>query len=297
MLPDRGPELAQLFGAVLTGQNGGIGSGQSFYAGKCQTAKRQKVHQPVMFFAPGTIQKLRGNAGHVMGPVGAIRHIRCAQLPQNPFCLCLDVLCRQGLAAQMFLTHQINKAIQHGGVAVYFIAAPDRIRVIVGDSLSPFFVVGRVAPIPILELDSVGQNQHHPVHAVGLDHALGSIVAEIHSIEVFTHRRFNSLLAFVICTKGSTVFLQLTMLFRIRYRMRIERDHIALLLRNFGIIRGTHGCSYQFAIDLCKHLRHLEVLTELFEKLRFKCCKIVLTHTNHQKCTSHHIINTARIIS
>ena len=31
----------------------------------------QKIHQPVMVFAPGTIQKLRGNAGHVMGPVRA----------------------------------------------------------------------------------------------------------------------------------------------------------------------------------------------------------------------------------
>ena len=153
MLPDRRSGLAQLLGAVLAGQDGGIGSRKSLHTGKRQTAKRQEIHQPVMVFAPGTVQKLRGNTGHVMGPVGAVRHIRCAQLPQNPFCLCLDVLYRQGLAA-----HQINKAIQYGGVAVYRIANPDGIGVIVGDGLCPFLVAGRVAPIPVLELDGVGKD-------------------------------------------------------------------------------------------------------------------------------------------
>ena len=96
----------------------GIGSRQPFHAGKGQTAERQKIHQPVMVLAPGTIQKLRGNAGHVMGPVGTVWRIRCAQLPQYSFRLCLDVRCRQGLA-HLFHTDQIYKPIQHGGMAVY----------------------------------------------------------------------------------------------------------------------------------------------------------------------------------
>ena len=99
----------------------------------------------------------------------------------------------------MFLAHQINKAIQYGGVAVYCIANPDGIGVIVGDGLGPFLVPGRVAPIPILELDGVGQDQHHPVHTIGLDHALCGIVTEIHPVEVFPHRRFNGFLALEIC--------------------------------------------------------------------------------------------------
>ena len=142
-----------------------------------------------------------------MGPVGAVRHIRCAQLPQNPFCLCLDVLCRQGLAAQMLLAHQINKAIQYGGVAVYRIANPDGIGVIVGDGLGPFLIAGRLARVRVLELDGVSKNQHDPVHAVGFDHALGGIVTEIHSVEVFLHRRFNGFLALEICPVGGTVLL------------------------------------------------------------------------------------------
>ena len=64
-------------------------------------------------------------------------------------------------ASLLFLAHQINETIQHGRVAVYSIATPDGIRVIVGDALGPFFVPGRIAPIPVLELDGVGKDLEH----------------------------------------------------------------------------------------------------------------------------------------
>ena len=171
-----------------------------------------------------------------MGPVGAVRHIRCAQLPQNPFCLCLDVLCRQGLAAQMFLSHQINKPVQNSGVAVQGIPTPDGIGVVVGDGLCPFLVAGRVAPIPVLELDGVGKDQHDPVHAVGLDHALGGIVTEIHPVEVFPHRSFNGLLALEIGVVGGPVLLQLPMLFRIGSGVRVNGGFPQLRLGLASII-------------------------------------------------------------
>lgn len=85
-----------------------------------------------------------------MGPVGAGRHIRCAQLPpQNPFASAWMSSAVKGWR-RMLLAHQINKAIQYGGVAVYRIANPDGIGVIVGDGLGPFLIAGRVARVRVL---------------------------------------------------------------------------------------------------------------------------------------------------
>jgi hypothetical protein len=69
-------------------------------------------------------------------------------------------------------------------MAVYGIAVADSIGVVVGNGLCPRLVAGRVTTIPVLELDGIGQNKHHPVNTVGLNYILGSITAEIHPVEV-----------------------------------------------------------------------------------------------------------------
>src|SRR5699024_6594712 len=64
--------LAQLFGTVLAGQNGNIGAGQVLHAGDRQATDRQQRQQLVVGLGAGAGQKIRRNAGHVMGAVGAV---------------------------------------------------------------------------------------------------------------------------------------------------------------------------------------------------------------------------------
>ena len=135
-------------------------------------------------------------------------------------------------AALLFFTHQINKAIQHSRVAVQDITTTDDFVVIVGNGLSPFFVASGVAPIPVLKLDGVSQNHSHTLHAIGLDHTLCRIVAEIHSVEVFPHRRFNGLLALEIYIVGGSVLLQLPMFFCIGGRMGIDLRCLQFFLQD-----------------------------------------------------------------
>ena len=78
MFSDRGTGFALLFRPVLTGPNGGIGSGQPLHAGKGQTVERQEVHQPITGVASRTIQKLRGNAGCVVSSVWTVQRIAAA---------------------------------------------------------------------------------------------------------------------------------------------------------------------------------------------------------------------------
>ena len=118
-------------------------------------------------------------------------------------------------ATLLFFSHQINKAIQHSRVAVQDITTTDGFGVLVGNGLSPFLIASGVTPIPVLKLDRVRQNHGHTLHAIGLDHTLCRIVAEIHSDEVLPHRRFNRLLALAIYIVGSSVLLQLPMFSRI----------------------------------------------------------------------------------
>ena len=124
-------------------------------------------------------------------------------------------------AALLFFSHQINKAIQHSRVAVQDITTTDGFGIIVGNGLGPFLIASGVTPIPVLKLDGVGKDQRHTLHAIGLDHTLCRIVTEIHSVEVFPHRRFNGLLALEICIVGNPVLLQFPMFSRIGGRVGI----------------------------------------------------------------------------
>src|SRR5699024_4783777 len=99
----RGAPLAQLLGAVLAGQDGDIGAGQVLHAGDRQTAKRQQRHQLVVGLGACAGQKVRRNAGHVVGAVGAVGRIRRTKLLQEPGGLGVDFLRRQRLEPQIVL--------------------------------------------------------------------------------------------------------------------------------------------------------------------------------------------------
>src|SRR5699024_2035113 len=128
-----------------------------------------------------------------------------------------------GMAALLFLPHQVNKAVQHSRVTVQRITTANRIGVVVSNCLSPFLSPVGLASIPSLTLDGVGQDQHNPVQTIGLNHTFGGILVKVHPIKMFPHRRFNSLLALEIGPVGSRVLFQFSMLRRIGGSVRISR--------------------------------------------------------------------------
>ena len=76
--------LAQLLAAVLFGQDSDIGAGPVHQPGDRQAAERQQRHQPIVGLGACAGQKVRRNAGHVVGAVGAVGMLRHAQFLQEP---------------------------------------------------------------------------------------------------------------------------------------------------------------------------------------------------------------------
>ena len=158
-----------------------------------------------------------------------------------------------GMAALLFLPHQVNKAVQHSRVTVQRITTANRIGVVVRNCLSPFLITVGIASIPILKLDGVGQDQHNPVQTIGLNHTFGGILVKVHPIKMFPHRRFNSLLALEIGPVGSPVLFQFSMLRRIGGSVRISRRCPQFLFGSAYIIGSVlntiphhiHVCSLQ----------------------------------------------------
>ena len=145
-------------------------------------------------------------------------------------------------------------------------------------------------PETVLKLDGVGQNQSHTLHAIGLDHTLCRIVTEIHSVEVFPHRRFNGLLALEICIVGNPVLLQFPMFSRIGGRVGIDRCCSQFLFSSahiVGTVLNTVPDHIHIAgLQLFKITVHIRQRRGRFQKRLGLCVgQLQLLHRHHNILT------------
>ena len=151
-------------------------------------------------WVPARGQKVRRDAGHVMGAVGAVGRIRRTKLLQQPGGLGVDFLRRQRLEPQIILPRLAQEQIDQTGVAVHHevqvAVAAEAVRV--GrdvHGLGPRFV-GRAEPsIPFHLLYGVCQHIEGAGVAELLDH-LGHRVSVQPVVPVmFRNGRLDGLLA------------------------------------------------------------------------------------------------------
>ena len=174
-------------------------------------------------------QKVRRNAGHVMGAVGAVGRIRRTKLLQQPGGLGVNLLRRQRLEPQIILPRLAQEQIDQAGVTVHHevqvAVAAEAVR---GGrdvhGLGPRFV-GRAEPsIPIFLLHSVCQHIEGAGVAELLDH-LGHRVSVQPVVPVmFRNGRLDGLLAGDVGAPGRPVQIQVALLTGIGGVVPVERQ-------------------------------------------------------------------------